>query len=267
SGGFEHNLGMRQRYQRQPIGTSWTVGASSNTGDGILAGQHAGAALSLMDDAWWGPVIPLPEGPYFVLSERTLPGSIMVDAQGRRFVNEAAPYTDFVHAMYERGAVPAWMIVDQRYRNRYLFRDKAPMLPLPQAWYDSGAVVKDLTLDGLAAKTGMKASVLRSTVQRFNAFADAGRDEEFGRGASAYDRYYTDPAIGPNPALRSLKQAPYYAFKILPGDLGTKGGLLTDERARVLREDGKAIPGLYAAGNASSSVMGHSYPGAGATIG
>jgi len=267
SGGFEHNLGMRQRYQRQPIGTSWTVGASSNTGDGILAGQHAGAALSLMDDAWWGPVIPLPEGPYFVLSERTLPGSIMVDAQGRRFVNEAAPYTDFVHAMYERGAVPAWMIVDQRYRNRYLFRDKAPMLPLPQAWYDSGAVVKDLTLDGLAAKTGMKASVLRNTVQRFNAFADAGRDEDFGRGASAYDLYYTDPAIGPNPALRSLKQAPYYAFKILPGDLGTKGGLLTDERARVLREDGKAIPGLYAAGNASSSVMGHSYPGAGATIG
>lgn len=267
SGGFEHNLEMRQAYQRQPIGTAWTVGARTNTGDGILAGQRAGAALDLMDDAWWGPVIPLPEGPYFVLAERTLPGSIMVDGQGRRFVNEAVPYTDFVHTMYDKGAVPAWMIVDQRYRNRYLFRDKAPILPLPQAWFDSGAAFKDNTWEGLAAKIGVPAASLKDTIQRFNTFADAGKDLDFGRGDSAYDRYYTDPAIGPNPALRSLKLAPFYAFKILPGDLGTKGGLRTDARARVLRKDGSVIEGLYAAGNASSSVMGHSYPGAGATIG
>lgn len=267
SGGFEHNLSMRQAYQRQPIGTSWTVGARSNTGDGIQAGQRAGAAIELMDDAWWGPVIPLPDGPYFLLAERTLPGSIMVDGQGNRFVNEAAPYTDFVHAMYDRDAIPAWLIVDQRYRNRYLFRDRAPILPLPQAWFDSGAAVKDLSLEGLAVKLGMKSSALRNTVQRFNGFADAGKDLDFGRGDSAYDRYYTDPAIGPNSALRALRQAPFYAFKILPGDLGTKGGLLTDARARVLRGDGSVIPGLYAAGNASSSVMGRSYPGAGATIG
>jgi 3-oxosteroid 1-dehydrogenase len=267
SGGFEHNLAMREAYQRQPIGTAWTVGASSNTGDGILAGQRAGGTLELMDDAWWGPVIPLPGGPYFVLAERTLPGSIMVDGQGKRFVNEAAPYTDFVHAMYDRGAVPAWMIVDQRYRNRYLFRDRPPILQLPQEWFDSGAVVKDVTLEGLALKLGMKANALYNTVQRFNAFADAGKDLDFGRGDSAYDHYYTDPAIFPNSALRGLKLGPYYAFKIQPGDLGTKGGLRTDERARVLRTDGSAITGLYAAGNASSSVMGHSYPGAGATIG
>jgi 3-oxosteroid 1-dehydrogenase len=243
------------------------VGARTNTGDGILAGQRAGAALDLMDDAWWGPVIPLPEGPYFVLAERTLPGSIMVDGQGRRFVNEAAPYTDFVHTMYERGAIPAWMIVDQRYRNRYLFRDKAPILPLPQAWFDSGAVVKDSTLEGLALKLGMKPNALCDTVQRFNQFADAGKDQDFGRGDSAYDHYYGDPAIQPSSALRALRLAPFYAFKILPGDLGTKGGLRTDARARVLRGDDSVIPGLYAAGNASGSVMGHSYPGAGATIG
>ena len=267
SGGFEHNLQMRQQYQRQPIGTAWTVGASTNTGDGIRAGMRAGGAVDLMDDAWWGPVIPLPTGPYFVLAERTLPGSIMVDSRGRRFVNEAAPYTDFVHAMYDRDAIPAWMIVDQRYRNRYLFRDKPPILPLPQDWFDSGAAFKDLTIEGLAGKIGVPPDALCATVQRFNGFAEAGKDLDFGRGDSAYDHYYADPAIGPNSALRALRLAPFYAFKIQPGDLGTKGGLRTDERARVLRADGTAIPGLYAAGNASASMMGHSYPGAGATIG
>jgi 3-oxosteroid 1-dehydrogenase len=267
SGGFEHNLAMRDTYQQQPIGVDWTVGTKTNTGDGILAGQRAGAALDLMDDAWWGPVIPLPEGPYFCLSERTLPGSIMVDGQGNRFVNEAAPYTEFVHTMYEKQAFPAWMIVDQRYRNRYLFKETPPILPLPQAWYDSGAVVKDLTLEGLAVKLGMKSSALRNTVNRFNDFADAGKDLDFHRGDSAYDHYYSDPAIMPNSCLRALRLAPFYAFKIVPGDLGTKGGMLTDAKARVLRPDGSVIPGLYAAGNASASVMGHSYAGAGSTIG
>ena len=102
---------------------------------------------------------------------------------------------------------------------------------------------------------------------RFNEFAAAGRDEEFGRGESAYDRYYGDPRCRPNPNLAALARLPFYAARIVPGDLGTKGGLRTDSCARVLREDGTAIPGLYAAGNASASVMGHSYAGAGATIG
>lgn len=271
SGGFEHNLAMRQTYQQQPIGTDWTVGAKENTGDGIRAGMRAGAGLDLMDDAWWGPTIPLPGAPYFCLAERTLPGSIMVNGDGARFVNEAAPYTDVVHAMYEHNGggktIPAWLIVDQRYRNRYLFRDHAPILPLPQAWYDSGAVHRDLTLEGLASKLGMRPSALRNTVQRFNGFAESGQDLDFHRGESAYDHYYTDPAVRPNSCLAALKWAPYYAFKIVPGDLGTKGGLRTDARARVLRADGSVIPGLYAAGNASASVMGHSYAGAGSTIG
>jgi 3-oxosteroid 1-dehydrogenase len=267
SGGFEHNLAMRQRWQAQPIGTNWTVGTATNTGDGIQAGQRLGADVALMDDAWWGPVIPLPEGPYFCLSERSLPGSIMVDGKGQRFVNEAAPYTEFVHAMYKRQAFPAWMIIDQRFRNRYLFKDKLPGLPLPNAWFDSGAVVKALTLDALADKMGLARSALRATVQRFNNLAEQGKDVDFQRGDSAYDRYYSDPAIKPSPCLGALRQAPFYAFKIVPGDLGTKGGLLTDEHARVLKPDGSVIEGPYAAGNASASVMGHTYPGAGATIG
>ncbi|GAA3388809.1 3-oxosteroid 1-dehydrogenase [Cryptosporangium minutisporangium] len=271
SGGFEHNGAMRDQYQQEPIGTEWTVGAASNTGDGIRAGQQVGAALALMDDSWWGPAIPLPDEPYFCLAERTLPGSIIVNQAGNRFVNEAAPYSDVVHVMYEKHAaapdIPAWMVIDQNYRNRYLFKDIAPALPFPDAWYDSGAVVRSTTIAGLAAKMGVPAATLQSTVTRFNGFAASGKDLDFQRGDSAYDHYYTDPAVKPNSCLAPLRLPPYYAFKIVPGDLGTKGGMVTDADARVLTPGGAVIPGLYAAGNASAAVMGRSYAGAGSTIG
>ncbi|MFJ3665799.1 3-oxosteroid 1-dehydrogenase [Streptomyces sp. NPDC090106] len=271
SGGFEHNLAMRTQYQQQPIGVDWTVGAKENTGDGIRAGQRVGAALGLMDDAWWGPAIPLPDEPYFCLAERTLPGGLMINQAGGRFVNEAAPYSDVVHVMYERNAtapdIPAWLVVDQNYRNRYLFRDVSPTLPFPDDWYSSGAVHKAWTLDALAGSIGVPAAALRSTVSRFNSLAAQGKDTDFKRGDSAYDHYFTDPAVLPNSCLAPLWLPPYYAFRIVPGDLGTKGGMVTDARARVLRADGTVIPGLYAAGNASAAVMGRSYAGAGSTIG
>lgn len=271
SGGFEHNAAMRAQYQQQPIGTEWTVGAKENTGDGIRAGQRLGADLALMDDAWWGPAIPLPGQPYFCLAERTLPGGLLVNAAGRRFVNEAAPYSDVVHTMYERNPtdpdIPAWLITDQNYRNRYLFKDVAPTFPFPDDWYTSGAAHKAWTLDALATAIGVPAAALRATVDRFNSLALKGDDTDFGRGDSAYDHYYTDPAVLPDSCLAPLWLPPYHAFRIVPGDLGTKGGLRTDARARVLRPDGSVIPGLYAAGNASAAVMGHSYAGAGSTIG
>ncbi len=272
SGGFERNEQMRQQYQRAPVGTEWTVGAVGNTGDGIVAGRAAGGALSLMDDAWWGPSIPLTGGPYFCLAERSLPGCIFVNGAAERFVNEAAPYVDAVHAMYDRHTeqnphIPCWMIADQRYRNRYVFAGMPPRKPLPRRWSRAGAVVRADTLAGLAESIGIPADGLAKTVQKFNSFAEAGQDQDFGRGDSAYDRYYGDPRNRPNPNLAPLAQPPFYAIKIVPGDLGTKGGLVTDARARVLRDDGSVIDGLYAAGNASSAVMGHSYAGAGATIG
>ncbi|QJT03362.1 3-oxosteroid 1-dehydrogenase [Streptomyces asoensis] len=271
SGGFEHNAAMRAQYQRQPIGTEWTVGAKENTGDGIRAGQRAGGALALMDDAWWGPAIPLPGEPYFCLAERTLPGGLLVNQAGVRFVNEAGPYSDVVHTMYDRDPtapdIPAWLVVDQNYRNRYLFKDVAPTFVLPDDWYTSGAARKAWSLDALAASIGVPAAALRSTVDRFNSLALKGKDTDFKRGDSAYDHYYTDPSVLPNSCLAPLWLPPYYAFRIVPGDLGTKGGLRTDARARVLRADGSTIPGLYAAGNASAAVMGHSYAGAGSTIG
>jgi 3-oxosteroid 1-dehydrogenase len=272
SGGFERNEEMRAKYQRAPIGTEWTVGAKANTGDGITAGLKLGAAVDLMDDAWWGPTIPLTGGPWFALAERSRPGCLLVDARGERFVNESAPYVEAVHAMYGEGEgpgehIPAWLVFDQRYRNRYMFTGLGPRLPLPGRWFKAGVAAKAGTWEKLAERIEVPAAALAATVVRFNGFARAGVDEDFHRGQSVYDHYYGDPRNRPNPSLGPLDKAPFYAVKIVPGDLGTKGGLRTDVHARVLREDGSVIEGLYAAGNASAAVMGHTYAGPGATIG
>jgi 3-oxosteroid 1-dehydrogenase len=218
-----------------------------------------------MDDAWWGPSIPLPSGPFFCLAERSLPGSIMINAAGERFVNECAPYVDAVHAMYETDSIPAWLIFDQRYISTYSFAGRPPGRPLSRRW--AGVVFSASTLPELAGLINVDAASLAKTVARFGEFAASGTDLDFARGASAYDRYYGDPRVRPNPNLAPLARSPFYAARLMPGDLGTKGGLVTDPRARVLRRDESVIEGLYAAGNVSAAVMGHSYAGAGGTIG
>ena len=272
SGGFEKNLELRARYQPAPTSVEWTTGAPANTGAGHLAGMAAGAEVALMDDAWWGPTIPLPRGPWFALAERNLPGSIIVNSAGRRFMNEAQPYVEAVHEIQAGEAtgvshVPSWLVIDQRYRNRYLFAGLSPRQPFPGRWYQHGTVKRAESLEKLAAEIGVPPEALGETVRRFNGFARTGVDEDFHRGESAYDKYYSDPTVKPNPSLHRIDQAPFYAVKIVPGDLGTKGGLVTDEHARVLRPDGSTIPGLYAAGNVSAAVMGRTYAGPGATIG
>ncbi|MBZ5736275.1 3-oxosteroid 1-dehydrogenase [Nocardioides sp. TRM66260-LWL] len=272
SGGFERNLALREQYQPKPTSVDWTTGSQFNDGAGHVAGMAAGAAVDLMDDAWWGPTIPLPSGPWFCLAERNLPGSIIVNGEGRRFMNEALPYVEATHAIYAGEAtgvphVPAWMIIDQRYRDRYLFAGLFPRQPFPGRWYKYGTIRKASSIEALAAEIDVPAENLAATLERFNGFARTGVDEDFHRGESAYDKYYSDPTVKPNPSLHVIDEAPFYAVKIVPGDLGTKGGLVTDEHARVLRPDGSTIEGLYAAGNVSSAVMGHTYPGPGGTIG
>src|SRR6516225_8009269 len=175
TGGFERNAAMRARYQRPPIGADWTTGSPGNTGDGIAAGQAAGADLDLMDDAWWGPSIPLPGGPYFCLAERSLPGCIIVNGAGRRFMNEAAPYVDTVHAMYygntaENPHIPAWLVFDQRYLDRYVFAGLPPRRQLPRRWYAAGAVFRARDLGELAEAIGVSPGPLAETVSRFNEF-------------------------------------------------------------------------------------------------
>jgi len=282
SGGFDHDMSWRR--QHLPVlEKDWSFGNPAAMGDGIRAGEKVGGSTDLLDEAWWFPAICWPDGRLqFMLNERMMPSQFVVNGDGKRFINEAAPYMDFAHAMIEgqhSGVehIPCWLVTDIRSFHRYVVAGhlpipKVPFAPVPtgrkvpKAWLDSGVVKEANSLEELAAKIEVPAANLRATAERFNALARSGHDDDFNRGDSAYDNYYGDPTL-PNPNLYPLGKPPYYAFQIILGDLGTSGGLRTDEFARVLRDDDSVVKGLYAVGNTSAAVMGRSYAGAGATIG
>ncbi|MDA0978324.1 MAG: FAD-dependent oxidoreductase [Proteobacteria bacterium] len=272
SGGFDHDALMREQYQGDDRGTEYTSGAETNTGDGIRAGQDSGAAIDLMEDAWWAPTFLMPDGsPQIVIFERGKPGFLIVDQSGRRFANEALPYNEFVKRMHEAEATgmrthPSWFVFDDTYRRRY---PVAGLLPGQSCdhYVANGFMLRAGSLAALAGQMEADTNVLEETIARFNQMAKQGKDEDFDRGNTPFDRYTGDPTVSPNPCLAPVDAAPFYAIRLYPGDLGTKGGLSTNEYAQVLRDDGTVIDGLYAAGNTSASVMGHFYPGAGGTIG
>jgi 3-oxosteroid 1-dehydrogenase len=278
AGGFERNLEMRQRYQRAPTSDRWTAGCETNTGDAVAPALANGASLDLMDEAWWCPsmLVPSQDAARIVIYEKNLAGGIIVDRSGRRFMNEAEPYNDVGKSMYrantsEGQAIPAFLVFDGTYRRKYACGPMMPAFATPD-WrlpkvLEGNFFEKSESLDGLARKIGVDADGLLATVHRFNEFARSGKDLDFGRGNNIQDLYYTAKADGPNPSLGPLEKPPFYAVKVYPGDLGTKGGCRTDARARVLTEDDGVIPGLYAAGNCSAVLMGRTYPGAGGTIG
>ncbi|MGP4099851.1 FAD-dependent oxidoreductase [Nonomuraea sp. KM90] len=263
AGGFAGNAEWRSKHHGIP---GYSSAPEGDLGTAIEVGVRAGGALALMDDAWWGASLVGPDGKArFLVSERSFPFSIMVDANGERFTNESASYIDVGHDMLAHHVPgPMWLISDVRHTRRYL---NTALLGQARKWSRAGLLVQAPTLESLAAKIGVDAVRLGAAVKRFNGFARTGVDEDFGRGRTVYDNYYGDPRVKPNPNLAPLEKGPFRAVRVYPGDLGTKGGLLTDEHARVLREDGTAIPGLYAAGNTTASVMGRTYPGPGSTIG
>ncbi|MFI5393921.1 MAG: FAD-binding protein [Candidatus Binatia bacterium] len=277
AGGFEHSQAMREKYLPSPTRTEWSCGNHHNTGDAINLGVTVGAALDLMDDAWWGPTTLVPGEPHarILVIEKSLPGSIMVNKRGERFVNEAAPYIDVVNAMYktntpEAPCVPAYVVFDATFRKKYpygpiLQASQQPDWALPKAL--KNYFKKADTLEGVAAQLGIDAVGLKATVAKVNQYARTGTDLDFHRGETVFDRYYGDEKVTPNACLAPIETPPFYGIEAYPGELGTKGGLKTDARAHVLTQAGQPIPGLYAIGNSSASVMGHSYPGAGATIG
>ncbi|MEU2133147.1 FAD-dependent oxidoreductase [Streptomyces sp. NPDC018352] len=272
SGGFSHDQTLREKHLPTPTSTEWSSAADGQTGDALEPAVALGAATDLMDRVWGAPSVVPPDGkPFFLVADRGIPGMVIVNAVGERYANEAAPYHEFVDAMYANdrpGAttVPSWLLLDGTSKARYIFLGLFPGQAFPKPWLESGFVKKAATVEELAARIGVAPERLRATVDRFNGFARVGRDEDFHRGDSVYDRYYGDPTLS-NPSLAPLEKGPYYAIPVHPGDIGTKGGLVTDPTARVLREDGTAIDGLYASGNVSAAVMGETYPGPGATIG
>lgn len=278
SGGFERNAELRGRHLPGPTTTAWSAGNPFNAGSATIAAMNVGAKTANLDAAWWAPGYKLADEdrarPMFV--ERSLPGSIMVDGAGQRFCNEAASYhvTGGLmargHRAADGGTIPSWFIFDARYRGKYAL---GPIFPGPPS-FDRGirpsmrAILRSAgSIAELAQSIGVPAATLSATVERFNQHAAAGEDPDFRRGESLYDRYYGDPAVTPNSCLAPLVKAPFYAIPIQPCDIGTSGGLLTDDHARVLHESGAPIAGLYATGNCSASPMGKSYPAAGATLG
>ncbi len=268
SGGFDRNPELRKKYHN--VGTEWTSGSPDNTGDLLLIAEKYGFDTELLDDAWWGPTAITPEGTRkFMVYERSMPHCIIVDQLGKRYFNESQSYTDAGQAMLKRQeetgkAIPSWLIMESRNRNKYIFGDMLPRRT-PKEAIESGFLIKADTIEELAQKTGIELKGLKETIARFNDFAQKGVDEDFGRGNSAYDNYYGDPNYK-NPNLGEIVKPPFYAVKTYPGDLGTKGGLLADEHSRVLK-NGEPVKGLYATGNCTASVMGRVYPGPGSTLG
>ena len=284
TGGFDHDLAWRKEHQ--PVWLGGRTGASAiprRWATAFARARSSGRPPRCSTRPGGFPAIQWPDGRMqFMLNERMMPAQFIVNGAGKRFINEAAPYMDFGHAMIEGQKsgvthIPCWLITDHRSFNRYVVGGHLPIpkIPgapvptgrkVPAAWLESGVVKAASNWDELAAKIDVPPRTTAPNRGALQRLARKGHDDDFNRGDSVYDNYYGDPTL-PNPNLCPLGDPPYYAFRIVLGDLGTSGGLQTDEYARVLREDGCAVPGLYAVGNVSAAVMGRSYAGAGATIG
>jgi 3-oxosteroid 1-dehydrogenase len=269
AGGFAHNAEMRRRYSAdQPNEAKWTSANPGDTGEVLQAAMRLGAKTDLLDEAWWLPSTTrgLGVAGASVGAARQRPGAILVDANGRRFCNESNSYVEVGKAMYANKAVPCWVVFDDGYCRRYAATSKPLQRGIPPELIEKGAIKKAATIADLAKEIGVDPQGLATTIERFNHFAAKGLDPDFGRGQSEYNDCLGDPGYRPNAALGPLDRAPFYATEIFPGDVGTCGGVITNEHAQVLDEADQVIPGLYATGNITATVMGRTYPGAGASV-
>ena len=278
AGGFEHNQAMREQYLPKPTDHRWSAGTRDNTGDAILEGIRLGAKVHRMDEAWWCNTISVPgeEIPRLSIMEKSYPGSIVVNPAGERFSNESQNYMAFQQETFEKHTPenpcnPSWQVFDASFRATYfvgpLYNSKfRPDWMLPKRYEREGFFAKADTIRELAMKINVDPAGLESTVAKMNAYARSGEDPDYHRGESAYDRYYGDPRVTPNPCLGAVDKPPYYAMRVDPGDFGTQGGMVTNEHAQVMHEDGHVIDGLYAIGNCSAPTL-PCYPGPGSTLG
>jgi 3-oxosteroid 1-dehydrogenase len=199
------------------------------------------------------------------------PHAILVDQSGVRYMNEGGSYMAYCKNMLERNkivpAVPSWAIFDAALLRNYMVAGTMPGSKKPDSWREQNYLREAATVEELAGKLNIDPATLAATVTRFNGFVARNCDEDFGRGARAYDRFLGDPYHRPSETLGTIAEAPFYAVPVVPGDVSTYGGVVTDENARVLREDGTVIQGLYATGTSTASVMGRAYPGAGSSVG
>ena len=282
AGGFPHDIARRQQlFPHAPTGREhYTPSPEANTGDGLRLGESAGGWVdpSIPNAAAWCPtsLVPRADGtqgvmPHFI--DRAKPGVIAVTADGQRFSNEALSYHDFVQDLVracrakDLAETSAWLVCDHRHLREYGLGAVAKF-PLPIARHlRSGYLKRGRTLPELAQAIGVPANALVHQVQRFNADARTGTDTEFGKGSTAYNRYQGDAQVQPNPCMAPIEHGPFYAIRLVIGEIGTFAGLATDAACRVLTRQRQPIEGLYAVGNDAASVMGGNYPGAGITLG
>jgi 3-oxosteroid 1-dehydrogenase len=280
AGGFAHNQEMRDKYI-PGTSTKWTGSSPGDTGEMLLEMMRLGAATGQMEERV-GNQMTIPPGRENTgdgveLSgisgqmDLAKPHAILVDQSGTRYMNECGSYMEFCQNMLKRNrevpAIPSWWLMDDQYMGNYMFCGTMPGSKKPKEWYDAGFLKRADTIEELAKSLNIAPTVLRATVEKFNASVRVGHDAEFHRGDRAYDNWLGDHFHSPSNTLGTLEKPPFYAAPMVPGDVGTYGGVLTDVHARVLKEDGSPIPGLYATGNSTASVMGRIYPGAGSSIG
>ncbi|MDI3471444.1 MAG: Succinate dehydrogenase/fumarate reductase, flavoprotein subunit [Pseudolabrys sp.] len=278
TGGYAHNEQLRRRFmpKASPI---YSLSFAGNEGEGVSAAERAGARLGPdnITSGLWSPVSIVKRrdgstGLYPHLAfDRAKPGLIAVNAEGRRFVNEACSYHDFVLAMIETNdtakAIPAWLVCDAPFLKKYGLGVIYPGHSNPGRFVDEGCLVRASTLDELANKIGVDAAGLRDSVARNNRYAESGIDADFAKGETELNRFNGDAGHKPNPCIGPIATPPFYALAVWPADIAVSTGVLTDADGRALDNDGKVIPGLYACGNDMASVMGGSYPGPGTTLG
>lgn len=278
TGGFPFNREMREKLLPHPTGM-WSAGNEQNTGDGIRIAEAVGGHLATgnANNAFYAPVslMQRKDGstarfPHLML-DRYKPGIIMVNRHGKRFVNEANSYHACGEAQYKSNpdgaAVPAYFICDADFLKKYGVGMVRPQAASIGRFIDSGYLVRADSIGALADALKIERSGLEQTVANYNTHAAVGEDPEFGKGGNPYNRYLGDPDHKPNACLAPIQHGPFYAVQCVPGDIGTACGLVTDEYARVLGQDGGPIAGLYAAGNDMNSIMAGNYPGPGITIG
>ena len=279
-GGFPHDVNRRKAmFPHTPTGNEhWSPGPTANTGDGLRLAESAGCRIedALPNAAAWVPVsiTTRKDGskgvmPHFI--DRAKPGVIAVTRDGKRFANEGNSYHDFVQEMMKAAKpgeeITAFLLCDHRALRKYGL-GCVPPFPMPLGHHlRTGYLKRGATLAELAAQTGIDAKGLEATVAAFNKTAADGQDPAFGKGSRAYNRYQGDALHGPNPCIAPLRDGPFYAIKMVIGDLGTYAGIRTDANARALDAEGEPITGLYAVGNDMASIMGGNYPGAGITLG
>lgn len=275
AGGFARNQRMRDLYQPGAL-AKWTNVAPGDTGEMIEEMMRCGAAIAQMEEMVGYQTTPAPGAEDADVkppaqSLTAAPHAILVDQSGVRYMNEGGSYMAYCKGMRERNksvpAVPSWAVFDSQFMRNYMLAGTMPGSKKPQSWYDEGYLKRADTIEDLAGLLKMEPAALKQTVDRFNGFVANNRDEEFHRGERAYDRWLGDAYHKPSQTLGAIAEAPFYAVPVVPGDVGTYGGVVTDAHARVLREDGSVIAGLYATGVSTASVMGRAYAGAGSSVG